>query len=214
MTENISQAKAKSFNMDLTPLTLLCHIYLIQQCQRKEERKGADCRTCCDFYACGVDFWSGKQQLHLAVCRWTGNNDLERGKKRMSKPTKSWIENTMKALDCTEEEALEMWEDDADIEVGEDKDFDLTPEQEKIAKKYRGTGKRKGEPVKRERKPNAEKREIIEDICGFIAQHCEYASETSIVNPERQIDFTVGGNHYSITLTCHRKPKGGGDGKA
>lgn len=129
----------------------------------------------------------------------------------MNKPTKAWIENTMKALDCTEEEALEMWEDDADIEAGEAKDFDLTPEQEKTAKKYRGTGKRKGEPVKRERKPNEEKREIIKDLYHMYAV---MKQNVAIVNPERQIDFSIGDNNYSITLTCHRKPKGGGDGKA
>lgn len=129
----------------------------------------------------------------------------------MSKPSKSWIENTMKALDCTEEEALEMWEDDADIEAGEAKDFDLTPEQEKTAKKYRGTGKRKGEPVKRERKPNAEKREIIDNLFAAIYDwEPDFVSDVKTVNPERQIDFTVGDNNYSITLTCHRKPKEGG----
>lgn len=60
-----------------------------------------------------------------------------------------------------------------------------------------------GKP-KRERKPNEEKREIIE-IFGETAQNS--FENVEIVNPERQIDFIIGENHYSLTLTCHRKPK-------
>lgn len=124
----------------------------------------------------------------------------------MSKPSKEWLENTMRALDCSEEDALEMWEDDEDIEAGEAKDFDLTPEQEKQSKKYRQTTSKEKKTVKRERKPNEEKRFIINDLYNFLAG-CAGIADTAIANPERQIDFVVNGNSYSITLTCHRPPK-------
>lgn len=56
----------------------------------------------------------------------------------------------------------------------------------------------------RERKPNEEKREII----AFFAEKCKKFDENpEIVNTERQIDFKIGENSYSFTLTCHRKPK-------
>lgn len=126
----------------------------------------------------------------------------------MSKPSREWLENTMRALDCSEEDALEMWEDDEDIEAGEAKDFDLTPEQEKQSKKYRQTTSKEKKTVKRERKPNEEKREIINNLYAAIYDwEPEFVSDVKTVNPERQIDFVVNGNHYSITLTCHRPPK-------
>ena len=100
-----------------------------------------------------------------------------------------WIEKQMKLLDLTREEAIQLWNDDHDIDQGKPKDFDLTKEQEKESKKARNAGKRKANyslegQKKRERKPNA-----------------------TVENAERQIDFYIGENHYSLTLTCHRKPK-------
>ena len=41
------------------------------------------------------------------------------------------IKKIMQLLDITEEEALELLEDDKKIDKGEKMDFDLTPEQEK-----------------------------------------------------------------------------------
>lgn len=64
-----------------------------------------------------------------------------------------------------------------------------------------------GKP-KRERKPNEEKREIIQDLTGFLVKDCQdYILNAEIVNPEREITFKIGENCYSLTLTCHRKPK-------
>lgn len=53
-------------------------------------------------------------------------------------------------------------------------------------------------------KPNLTKREIIQTV----AEGMEDLPDTmTIVNPERQIDFWLDGNHYSLTLTQHRPPK-------
>lgn len=109
------------------------------------------------------------------------------------------------------------------IEEQEDADPELLKEMEKKAKNSGATKvKAKRAPnyslegqKKRERKPNEEKRGIIEALfyamCDFhhaeedcVASHIE---EVEIVNPERQIDFKIGENHYSLTITCHRKPK-------
>ena len=126
------------------------------------------------------------------------------------KPDEKWIKSTMKALDLTREEAIEMWMDDHDIDQGKAKDFDLDPEKQKVVKEMtKAGGKARAKETKpRERKPNDEKREIIQDLNGFLVNHCQdYINLVEIVNVEREITFKIGENAYSLTLTCHRKPK-------
>lgn len=126
------------------------------------------------------------------------------------KPDEKWIKSTMKALDLTREEAIEMWMDDHDIDQGKAKDFDLDPEKQKIVKEMtKAGGKARAKETKpRERKPNDEKREIIQDLNGFLVNNCQnYINSVEIVNIEREITFKIGENDYSLTLTCHRKPK-------
>lgn len=125
-------------------------------------------------------------------------------------PDEKWIKSTMKALDLTREEAIEMWMDDHDIDQGKAKDFDLDPEKQKVVKEMtKAGGKARAKETKpRERKPNDEKREIIQDLNGFLVNHCQdYINLVEIVNVEREITFKIGENAYSLTLTCHRKPK-------
>lgn len=125
-------------------------------------------------------------------------------------PDEKWIQSTMKALDLTREEAIEMWMDDHDIDQGKAKDFDLDPEKQKVVKEMtKAGGKARAKETKpRERKPNDEKREIIQDLNGFLVNNCQdYINLVEIVNVEREITFKIGENAYSLTLTCHRKPK-------
>ena len=126
------------------------------------------------------------------------------------KPDEKWIKSTMKALDLTREEAIEMWMDDHDIDQGKAKDFDLDPEKQKIVKEMtKAGGKARAKETKpRERKPNDEKRTIIQDLNDFLVNNCQnYINSVEIANIEREITFKVGENDYSLTLTCHRKPK-------
>lgn len=125
-------------------------------------------------------------------------------------PDEKWIQSTMKALDLTREEAIEMWMDDHDIDQGKAKDFDLDPEKQKVVKEMtKAGGKARAKETKpRERKPNDEKREIIQDLNDFLVNNCQdYINLVEIVNVEREITFKIGENAYSLTLTCHRKPK-------
>ena len=125
-------------------------------------------------------------------------------------PDEKWIKSTMKALDLTREEAIEMWMDDHDIDQGKAKDFDLDPEKQKVVKEMtKAGGKARAKETKpRERKPNEEKRTIIQDLNDFLVNSCQdYINLVEIVNVEREITFKIGENAYSLTLTCHRKPK-------
>ena len=126
------------------------------------------------------------------------------------KPDEKWIKSTMKALDLTREEAIEMWMDDHDIDQGKAKDFDLDPEKQKVVKEMtKAGGKARAKETKpRERKPNNEKRTIIQDLSDFLVNNCQnYINSVEIANIEREITFKIGENDYSLTLTCHRKPK-------
>lgn len=119
------------------------------------------------------------------------------------------IQKMMKNLGLTEQEARELLADDAKIDRGQKMAFDLTPEQEKNAKKARATGTKKPTAYKfenRKRKENTEKRDILKAIFE-LAEDCW--DNAVLVNPERQVDFHLNGSHYSITLTCHRPPKEG-----
>lgn len=112
------------------------------------------------------------------------------------------IQEIMNLLGCTEEQAKQVIADDKDIDQGKKKDFDLTPEQQKVAK-HRG----KREPkiythTKRERKENITKSGIIKEIFDFLSEK-DYENLT-ITKKEREIDFNYQGNSFTITLIQHR----------
>lgn len=119
--------------------------------------------------------------------------------------TEKEILHAMKTLDLTREEAIEMLQEDEAINRGADP-HPLTPEQEKASKAARivSTGPRTA-PVKRERKPNEDKRELIAAIEEMLTYSDIQAEGVTITNPERQIDFEFRGNRYRVVLSAPRK---------
>ena len=115
------------------------------------------------------------------------------------------------ALGLSAEEAEQVLKDDADIDHNIKKDFDLTPEQQKVAKQYTKVGTRKRTAYnfsQRERKANTTKATIIAEMFKFLSENAEISAENlEILNKERQIGFKVGENSFEITLTQKRKPK-------
>lgn len=115
------------------------------------------------------------------------------------------ILDLMKSLGCTREEAVQVITEDEAIDKGE-KLYELTAEQKKVAKSMTATGTRKSSgTVKRERKPDEEKQEIIAKIADFLSKIDGF--DVEIIKNEREISLFVGENDYSITLTKHRPPK-------
>ena len=112
--------------------------------------------------------------------------------------TEAQIQNAMKALDLTREEAIEMLAEDEEIDHGANP-HPLTPEQEKASKKARSTGTRTYTFTKRERKPDTDKRKLIK----WLAE-CLIDIDPIITNPERQIDFHCNGRHFRIVLSAPR----------
>jgi hypothetical protein len=134
----------------------------------------------------------------------------------MATTTEKRVFEIMHLLDCSEEEARQVIEDDKAIDRGEKMPFDLDKEKEKIAKQYTKTGTRKAPTVykldneggKRSRKENPTKAGIIAELAKFLQEQSENACvNVEITNKERQIAFTIGENNYELTLVQKRKPK-------
>ena len=121
------------------------------------------------------------------------------------------IQQLMKSLDLTEQEAREILEADAEIDKGADL-FPLTAEQEKASKQARATGTRKTEYQfsKRERKPDMDKRELVELVRNALQNpevDFDPVSDISVTNVERQLDFTYHDRKFRIILSAPRAPK-------
>lgn len=113
----------------------------------------------------------------------------------------------MEKLGCSEVEALDIIACDKAIDKGEKMDFDLSKEQQKIAKKMTSTGTRaKGSSGPRERKENPTKALVIDEIFKFLCGNEVISAENlQILNKERQIAFKIGEKSFELTLTQKRK---------
>lgn len=117
------------------------------------------------------------------------------------------VEELAKRLNITVDEARQVQEDDKRIDRGE-KLFELSPELEAGAKKARQTGTRKVIEVKRERKPDEDKRDLIQYLEDKLEDAHHYDMDLdniTITNPEREMEFTYNGKKYRLTLACPRK---------
>lgn len=109
------------------------------------------------------------------------------------------IQLYMNKLDLSREEAEQMWLDEQ-----EDNLPDLTPEQKAVAKEMaQADRKKESAPRKRERKPDENKRAILQQIINAL----ERDVKITVTNPEREIEFTFLGERYRLTLSKPRKEK-------
>ena len=131
-------------------------------------------------------------------------------------------ERIMRVLDVSAEEADEILKADKAIDRGERVPFDLSPEKEKLAKKFANvdTKKRKKPTVYnldakgKARKENPTKASIIAELAKFLTENSENACEmVEITNKERQIAFKIGENAYELTLVQKRKPQSWAKGR-
>ena len=119
------------------------------------------------------------------------------------KPTKKEIEHLMTSLDISEAEAVELWKADHDEIINE--------EQEELDKKAsavkinKGAGRIKKTGQKKERKPNEDKRRIIELLRVAIVDGID--ENATVTNIEKFINFNYNGENYDVSLICYRKNK-------
>ena len=123
------------------------------------------------------------------------------------------VQEIMRLLDCTEEEALDVVETDEIIDKGGRTKYDLSKEQEKIAMKISAVNERtaKNQAENKRGKVRAEnptKSGIISNLAEFLTEMSNFLCENvEITNKERQIAFICGENSYELTLVQKRKPK-------
>ena len=120
------------------------------------------------------------------------------------------IVEMMKLLDLTREEAIELINEDKEVDrmTVKEAENDLTEEQKKAIKKVKGGAKSVkavnayGKTVTRERKADETKRELVKILQESLK---DVAENLAITNIERQIDFTVKGRKFRIVLSAPRK---------
>lgn len=119
----------------------------------------------------------------------------------------------MDVLGLSEAEALELQEDDKRIDRGE-KLFELPDELKAGAKKARQADRKPTayKFTKKERKIDIDKQEIIGHVVNGLSdwfkcdEHGAFnaCQNLTIVNPEREIIFTLNGRKFKITLSAPR----------
>ena len=119
-------------------------------------------------------------------------------------------EKLMRILDLTEEQAEQVIADDKAIDRGEKMDFDLTTEQQKVAKKMTNTVAKKAPTVykfdkRKNVKENTVKGNLIAELAEFLKE--KGWNDVEIINTERQIAFKNEENSFEITLIQKRKGK-------
>ena len=127
---------------------------------------------------------------------------LENGK--VVKVDKTWVENTMKALETDLEDTLLTWLEDNDYLVNEElEELDAQAKINKPKNVVKSTTERK--KVVRERKPNETKRDIINILQSAITENLDPSA--TVENIEKIIVFHVNGQEFKVNLTQTRQKK-------
>ena len=108
----------------------------------------------------------------------------------------------MRKAGFTDEEILDVLNADREIDRGA-KLFELDSELEAGAKKARRAD-RTDTPKPRERKPNEDKRILLEQLVNAIGGSPIHA-QCEITNQEREFLFTFNGIKYKVVLSAPRK---------
>lgn len=109
------------------------------------------------------------------------------------------IQNLMKTLGISREDALQVIADDNAINKGADL-FPLTEEQKKASKQAKNSSTKKSVPKKREKKVNKVKQDILIQLQSGL----QNAQDITVVNDEREFLFTVEGVKYKVVLSQPR----------
>ena len=116
----------------------------------------------------------------------------------------------MRILEVSDKEANEILAYDNAVDKNQKTQYDLTTEQIKETRKYRQADRKQTAYnfTKRERKPNATKGGLIQELFDFLQNHSNFEIiNCEITNKERQIAFGVGENKFELTLVQKRAKK-------
>lgn len=118
------------------------------------------------------------------------------------------IEQYMKSLQISREEAEQLYEDDQEDFIGEEGE-QMTAKAKEVRRYEQSAEKKVRKP--REKKIDQEKVNIVDFVwvCMLNNSHLiDFKFENvNVIKPQKEITFRVGENEYSLTLTKHRPPK-------
>lgn len=112
------------------------------------------------------------------------------------------IRNYMDKLGLTQDEALQLWEDDHSNE--DLPEVKALTEKAKHIKRYEQSAKPR-KKAEKERKVDIQKKEILEE-CGKALENM--GANITNRQTETKIMFEFSGESYTLQLTKHRKKKG------
>lgn len=113
------------------------------------------------------------------------------------------IEKSMTVLKISKDDAIQLWlEDEGYLENEVVEELTEKAKVNKINHEAKSNKPRKS--VKRERKPDEEKENLIEILANCLKNA---GFDTEIVNKSKLIEFNVGENHYKLDLIKQRPPK-------
>ena len=113
------------------------------------------------------------------------------------------IQEYMESLGLPKNEAIKVWlEDEGYLENEVVEELTKKAKENKINHEAKVDKPRK--TVKRERKPDEEKENLIEILANCLKNE---GFDTKITNKSKIIEFNVGENHYKLDLIKQRPPK-------
>ena len=110
------------------------------------------------------------------------------------------IQNYMKNLGISREEAEQLWEDDQEDYIGEEGE-QMTQKAKEI-KRYEKSEKPKGK-VKKERQIDENKKLILDNLHNVLETFVKITNRKT----ETEISFVYNDENYTLKLTKHRKEK-------
>ena len=118
------------------------------------------------------------------------------------------IERSMKSLELTKEEAIQMWlEDEGYLENEEQEKLERKAKENRItATIHQASAKDSHKKTQKERvrKENPTKEMVIREIAALLPK---FAEDIEILNVGKLISFRIGEEKYEIDLKQKRKPK-------
>lgn len=128
----------------------------------------------------------------------------------MTPKEKAKVEEIMRLLDCTEEEAIDVIETDKIIDKGGRTKYDLPIEKEKEIRKIYAVKDRMAKDKEnsqrgKTRAENPTKAQIIAELADFLTENGK--ENVNITNKERQIAFSIGETNFELTLVQKRAKK-------
>lgn len=119
------------------------------------------------------------------------------------------VENSMKLLELTKEEAIQLWLEDNDYLVNEElEELDAKAKKVKIDHEAQSTKPRKKSEKPRTVKVSDAKKEFFSKLSYYLNEFCEENdANCTILKENKLFQIEFGGEIFKLDLIQQRKPK-------